>query len=877
MVVSTYSQPNGTPDAPCVSRLVLFKWYDTDSIGFLTPGSVDAPASQLESGSFHAACDPRHLYREQNNGKIALPANQELELITSGDTCKPVYRILSSYLNPGFLIHVSEVLYLSGLPLVFLQTCGMNALAVVGTLVSKGSVTIVRLLQVGLSLQHVTLAIFIENKISLPLRQVREVGNETPQWYISYISILVIKFHSEYLPSGGVYTETSSSPSSDYQLSYLFYLPYESTEVLANRYYLTMPPVEVSSTTGSYVTILDDDLKARLGTATSIPRGIPFMVCHEPHAQAAKDLLDVFLDAEDESELAELALTVRDHVNEALYIFALYGAVYERPDISSADLPRLETVLTDQFVPTDVINKAKRLVKAASIHQDTDTVHVYWQRNSTGLATRNSEQRVAYWREDLHLNSFHWHWHKTNPFSIEPGKRDRRGELFYYMHHNLVARYNFERLGVGLKPAEPFEDWRAPVQEGYFPHLTLGNGYEWGNRQDNTLMQDVIGTGMTDALYISNLELWRTHLLYSVDEKYLISENGSQIRLTDDPSPGEQYGIDLVGEAMEAGASVNPLYYGSIHNKGHMLLDGCNDPDQKHMGHNGVMAATGTAVRDPVFFRWHGFVDKFFHKYKMTQPPYTPDQLSVGVEVLEVKTPNELHTFFTNRTFVASHGIDFQVDPKSNISVLLTSDFLNHTDFTYHIKVNNTKTVDLKPKVRIFLAPKVDEEEQQLTYASLLRYWAEMDVFEADPIAPGVSNITRLSSESSITSNDVYQRTNISSPSANANFPGCQWPQNLLLPRGKPDGMAFRLFVMITDADQDKPLDGGNDPPPSFCTFCGIPGARYPDRWPMGYPLDRKSTYGTIDDFADAYSNMEVVDVIIYHAEEPEEEEHPEN
>lgn len=46
-----------------------------------------------------------------------------------------------------------------------------------------------------------------------------------------------------------------------------------------------------------------------------------------------------------------------------------------------------------------------------------------------------------------------------------------------------------ERLSVGLKPVETFEDWRLPLENGYFPHLTAGNGFIWGDRQDDTLMQ----------------------------------------------------------------------------------------------------------------------------------------------------------------------------------------------------------------------------------------------------------------------------------------------------------------------------------------------------------------------------------------------------
>lgn len=49
---------------------------------------------------------------------------------------------------------------------------------------------------------------------------------------------------------------------------------------------------------------------------------------------------------------------------------------------------------------------------------------------------REPEQRVAYFREDIGVNMHHWHWHLVYPGEgpIEIVRKDRRGELFYYMH-----------------------------------------------------------------------------------------------------------------------------------------------------------------------------------------------------------------------------------------------------------------------------------------------------------------------------------------------------------------------------------------------------------------------------------------------------------
>lgn len=55
----------------------------------------------------------------------------------------------------------------------------------------------------------------------------------------------------------------------------------------------------------------------------------------------------------------------------------------------------------------------------------------------------DQEHRVAYFREDMGINLHHWHWHLVYPFeATDPTlvNKDRRGELFYYMHQQIIAR-----------------------------------------------------------------------------------------------------------------------------------------------------------------------------------------------------------------------------------------------------------------------------------------------------------------------------------------------------------------------------------------------------------------------------------------------------
>lgn len=44
-----------------------------------------------------------------------------------------------------------------------------------------------------------------------------------------------------------------------------------------------------------------------------------------------------------------------------------------------------------------------------------------------------------------------------------------------------------------------------------------------------------------------------------------------------------------------------------------------------------VMSFSEAALRDPMFYRWHVFVDDIFQQYKSTLPAYTVEEVIVVV------------------------------------------------------------------------------------------------------------------------------------------------------------------------------------------------------------------------------------------------------
>jgi hypothetical protein len=90
----------------------------------------------------------------------------------------------------------------------------------------------------------------------------------------------------------------------------------------------------------------------------------------------------------------------------------------------------------------------------------------------------------------------------------------------------------------------------------------------------------------------------------------------------------EARGIDILGNMIEASIlTPNTQLYGDMHNFGHVAIALCHDPDQRHLETFGVMGDSATAMRDPVFYRWHAFVNDIFIRHKNSLPRYTLPQV----------------------------------------------------------------------------------------------------------------------------------------------------------------------------------------------------------------------------------------------------------
>lgn len=429
---------------------------------------------------------------------------------------------------------------------------------------------------------------------------------------------------------------------------------------------------------------------------------------------------------------------------------------------------------------------------------------------------------------------------------------DRHGELFLYMHRQMLARYDAELLSHQLARVAPFKPtaWGQPIPEGYDPEGLTAGQVPFTTRKANRALPAQL------AQFLRSLQsqvdgVLRTGIVPSID--------GSE--------PDRPIAANSLGEFVEA----------QLHNTGHGLIGSLSEPIPRGRpgagSPNGVMNNPMAAIRDQVFWRWHKQIDDIGAKWQDTLVPATfsdqpaaliRDQLSgqptpwtspdiVLVRTADLpanRTPAQLQQLGQSMFGGAKWDTDFTAAPAQSGNTSLTTvselvtfvdtaslangrtvKFLSHEPFTYFIRVENTSAQRLEVTARIFLVPSTTAQDR--------RAWIEMDKFTS-ALQPHERAVLCRSDRDSA----VIKRPAETSPvaidsrpaTAEPSYCDCGWPYTLLLPRGAAaPGMQFRLMVMFTDATTDRVVQPG---PCGSMSFCGARD-RYPDTRDMGYPFAR--------------------------------------
>ena len=600
-----------------------------------------------------------------------------------------------------------------------------------------------------------------------------------------------------------------------------------------------------------------------------------FTTFHTEHLRNAHGVADKLVeDHEDDVEtmIDKLSDLKNVYRNSAYADYLSRITFYKHPKTKNLICPPMSQVLPESFFSLNKLREGRgssedtiplnKLREGLGSSEDT----IPHQSPSNDL---DPESKLNWWREHVEISEHHANWHAYYPFSHKLDPKLRRGELFAYMHQQMLARYDFERFAVGLPPVVSYGPgiyWDKPLDEGY--HINLLN---FSARPANMSIPDRIV--LHGKQYVmKDMEHHKERILDAIARKELILPIPSDPH--DPPDPDEKVlTMDKLGCIVEAnGNSVNPGYYGNLHNMGHVVISMMNDPDERYGICKGPMIQDYTSARDPVFYRWHKFIDDLFDEYRIGQNRHQLNDLeiklqhntSLNVKKVSIMTmPDDntkvekdcLYTKMTKHkiTVYWAEGAKYKEAHTEETDVDYQT--LEHIPFDYHFTITLTRTPSdssekldddyiYKLMFRVFMAP-----QTQVTNLNLRRrYFIELDSFvhevkwDSSQSGSGSTQtfqITRNSEDSTVAMlpNPTVKHIQAGKSGDPTRFCGCGWPLNLLIPRGTAAGMKADLFVLVTDWEKD-----AYDKDAEFtgnAAYCGKKGKPYPDRKPMGYPFDR--------------------------------------
>lgn len=559
-----------------------------------------------------------------------------------------------------------------------------------------------------------------------------------------------------------------------------------------------------------------------------LPRGKVFTLLNDEYVEQAIALFDLFYFAKDFDTFYKTACWARDHINEGMFVYSFYVAVLHRNDTQHMTIPAISEVMPHFFVDARTIQKAYDARTG-----DTDSLVLPTIESST--STQNS--RLAIYTEDLGLNEFYATFMQRSPFWMTErkyGKSIRRlGELFYYIHKQLLARYNLQRIAAGLPLTEPLR-LGAPIADGYSSHLRYPDGAEIPSRPNDFKIQSWADSKVLD---------YERRIRDAIDLGYVITKNGSLIPLYNEEA------VELFGKLITGGlSSPNIYFYGWVVRGWRTILSRTADPLGRLGLAPGVTAQDTTVLRDPAFFQALARILEMSGQFEDRFTRLILSELEFpGVRVESVQV-DELETFKEE----VDVPLDNVVGAPSGARARMQR--LAHRPFGVNVTVHSE--VDTTAMMRIFLGPKMHAEGNITSINEWRHLMVEMDRFPFK-LTSGQNVIRRQSLDSTFGKTESKDGNGKTAQRNIEVDKLCGFPQRLLLPKVHQGTMSFVLFVMIT------PYEGPMEVPQAFGS-CGAGfNNKYPDTHPMGYPF-----HNPINEWDFYTPNMHFQDVFISHSTE---------
>ncbi|KAH0540905.1 arylphorin subunit alpha-like isoform X1 [Cotesia glomerata] len=587
-----------------------------------------------------------------------------------------------------------------------------------------------------------------------------------------------------------------------------------------------------------------------------------FSVYYKEHREELRALFKLFYTAKDFETFYKTACWCRHYINHGMFVTALTTAVMYRPDCKYIVLPPMYEVYPHLFFDNEFIQEAhryymsykKRTGMKKTSGEDLFLDYSLIDRNATSQFMKwymDKEYHLSYFTDDVGLNNYYYYLRNLFPFWINRSDVDMpkhiRGELYYYLHQQLMAHYYLERLSNGMGEIEDFDFYQS-FTPGYFSNLVYGNGVSMPSRDHHSQIPSY------KYKYVNEIENIESRILAAIDSGFIYDHEGKQYGLY------TPEGFNYLGNLIEGNYdSCNTRFYGAIDALYRDIFSFNYDCKHKNCFIPSALQVHSTSLRDPAFYRLYKRILSYFFRYKCHLPSYTRSELEFpGIKIEDVKV-DKLVTFMEPYEYFINNAVTVDTFKDGmSFTIKVKKYRLNYKPFTYHIDVKSDKNI--KGVVRIFLGPSMDNDyfkDPNYMYHNWYNF-VGFDKFYFD-FKVGMNTIKHHSNDSMFTVNDfmgsdyfykkLYKSIEGSEPFT-YHDKGYKFPNNLYLPRGAVGGMPFKLYVFIYPFNESK------------TTFFDLPmfGKMMYDGKPFGFPLDRPMKPWFFD-----LNNMFFKDVYIHY------------
>ncbi|KAG5332240.1 HEXA protein, partial [Acromyrmex heyeri] len=582
------------------------------------------------------------------------------------------------------------------------------------------------------------------------------------------------------------------------------------------------------------------------------------------HYQEAACFFRVLYSAKDFDTFYNTAVWARFHINESMYVYVLGVAVIHRPDTNNILLPPIYEVFPHYFFNEDVLHKAYRIAMGDSQAGMKKTIgnadYYYIPSNYTSWHTFGNEmpeqQKLSYFLEDVGLNTFYFAMNHNFPIWMNSTQCNMpqhiRGESYIFNHKQILNRYYLERLSNDMGEIT-YIDLNKPIVPGYYPTMQYHNGLSFPQRHVGSQVP------LHAHKYLQAIQDVHTRISDAIDKGYVVDMHGKHIDIYNIID----HGLNYLGNVIQGNAdSVNPVYYGQLERLYKKVLGMGPTQITKHTTVPTALELFSTTLRDPMFYGIQKNIATHWMRYKERLPSYTHEELLFPGVTIESVTVDKLLTFFDHFESMLNNAVSVRSHKEAqSLLIKARHSRLNHKPFTYHITINSDKNV--RAVIRTFLAPKYDVHGHELDISENYMNFFEMDQWHVD-LKPGTNKIERNSYESiyvvpdEVPSEILYKKVMKTIEGGETfTYPGqiYGFPDRLILPKGKKEGMPFKLFVCVSYFDETRAIKV--DSP--------IWGPRVMDSLPLGYPLDRP-----VHAFNFTVPNFYIRDVLIFHKQAEE-------